>query len=178
LVGPYEVPLFYVNPALVNIQFPWELTPDRTYPVVIIANGAITLPEQADVVSLQPTVVAFDDGRLIAQHADYNLVDGGRPAKRGEVLQMYLIGLGATDVKVDTGAPSPSNPLARPKVGVTMTIDGKPAEIFFAGLTPTAVGLFQINFKIPDDARLNAPLDVVVEQNGVLTNVSTLTVVP
>ena len=50
-------------------------------------------------------------------------------------------------------------------------------EVQFVGLTPGAVGLFQINFTVPADARTNTPLDVVVEQGGVTANVTKLTVV-
>jgi hypothetical protein len=37
--------------------------------------------------------------------------------------------------------------------------------------------LYQINFKVPDNARLNTPLDVVVKQGPYTANVTQLTVV-
>jgi uncharacterized protein (TIGR03437 family) len=127
---------------------------------------------------VQPGVAVFLDGRLIVQHGDFVLVDESNPARRGEMLIMYLVGLGATNPAVASGAPSPAAPLAVPLEGATVTVDGQPANIVFSGLTPFGVGLFQINFEVPANARLNTPLDVVVTQGGVTANVTKLTVVP
>ncbi len=177
LVGPYQAPLYYVSPGQLVAELPTELDVNQQYPVVVVANGAITLPDLVDVVPVEPGVAAFADGTLIAQHSDYSLVDATHPAHHGDALVMYLAGLGDTTPQVPSGEPSPSSPLAVPKVAPTLTIDGRPVTIQFVGLTPGAVGLFQINFTVPGDERTNTPLDVVVEQGGVTANTTTLTVV-
>jgi uncharacterized protein (TIGR03437 family) len=90
---------------------------------------------------------------------------------------MYLVGLGATNPAVATGAASPSTvPLGQPTNAVTMTIDGSPVTPAFIGLTPGGVGLFQINFHVPSNARLNEPLQVIVRQSGYAAKTTTLTV--
>ncbi len=179
LVGPYEAPLYYVSPGQLVVQLPSELPPNRTYPILVSANGALTVPDDIDIVAVQPGVAAFSDGKIIAQHSNFVLVDTTNPAKRGEYLIMYLVGLGATDPPVASGAPSPGVvPLGVPLSPATVTIDGAPAETVFSGLTPFGVGLYQINFKVPDNARLNTPLDVVVKQGSYTANITTLTVVP
>lgn len=178
LVGPYEAPLYYVSPGQLVVQLPNELVPNRQYPLIVVHEDALTLPDTIAIVAVQPGVASFGDGRLIAQHADFTLVDEQRPARRGEVLTMYLVGMGATNPAVPSGAPSPADPLARPVEPVTVTVDGQTANIVFAGLTPFGVGLYQINFRVPPDARLNQPLEVMVTQGGVRANVTRLTVVP
>ena len=102
----------------------------------------------------------------------------GSQVMRGELLVMYLVGLGATNPVVPSGAASPITPLARPVKDVSVSIDGQPAQIAFSGMTPGGVGLAQINFYVPANARLNAPLDVVVTQDGVPANTTKLTVAP
>lgn len=178
IIGPFDVPLYFVSPGQVNVQLPTELAANRQYSIVVEANNALTLPDTIDVVPVQPGVAAFPDGRLIAQHADFTLVDEARPARRGELLIMYLVGLGETTPSVPSGTPSPSSPLGLPKVPPTVTIDGQPVDIVFAGLTPGGVGLFQINFYVPANARTGVPLDVVVRQGEVEANVTKLTVAP
>jgi uncharacterized protein (TIGR03437 family) len=179
LVGPYEAPLYYVSPGQLVVQLPNELLSNRTYPILVSANGALTIPDQIDVVAVQPGVAAFSDGKLIAQHSNFVLVDSASPAKRGEFLIMYLVGLGGTNQLVASGVPSPgTSPLPVLNVVPTVTVDGVSAQVVFAGLTPGGVGLYQINFKVPDNARLNTPLDVVVNQGAYTANVTTLTVVP
>ena len=179
IIGPYEVPLYFVSPTQVNVELPVELDANQQYSIVVSANGALTVPDVIDVVPVEPGIATFSDGRLIAQHnSDYTLVDDAHPAKRGEFLIMYLVGLGETTPNVPSGTPSPGDPLAVPVDQPVLTLDGQPVDIVFAGLTPGGVGLFQINFKVPDNARTGAPLDVVVKQGDVQANVATLTVTP
>ena len=59
-------------------------------------------------------------------------------------------------------------------VAPTVTVDGRPAEIFFAGLTPGFVGLYQINLRIPPDAPANDKAELVVSQGGVVSNTTVL----
>jgi uncharacterized protein (TIGR03437 family) len=47
------------------------------------------------------------------------------------------------------GAAAPSNPPASTVNTVTVTVGTQPANVFFAGLTPTLAGLYQIDFYIP-----------------------------
>jgi uncharacterized protein (TIGR03437 family) len=183
LMGPYEAPLYFVSPGQLVAQLPIEIAPNKPQSLVAIVNDAITVPEQVDVASVQPGVVAFADGRLIVQHSDFNLVTDQNPAHQGETLVMYLVGLGATNPSVPSGTQSPGvEPLARPVIAPTVTLDGQPVQIGFSGLTPFGVGLFQINFTVPLNARTNVPLDVVVSQRDgqtdVPANATKLTVVP
>jgi uncharacterized protein (TIGR03437 family) len=57
-----------------------------------------------------------------------------------------------------------------------VTLDGQPANFVFAGLTPGGVGLYQINLTIPSTARAGE-LEMVVKQNGVLSNTTKVPVV-
>jgi uncharacterized protein (TIGR03437 family) len=147
---------------------------------VISAGGALTIPDLVDVTPVQPGVAAFLDGTIKVQHGlDFAVVTPQNPAKRGEYLIMYLVGMGNTNPAVATGQPSPGPPsLGIPNTPPTVTIDGKPAEVGFAGLTPGFAGLFQINFRVPEDARLNTPLEILIKQGTATANVSTLTVMP
>jgi uncharacterized protein (TIGR03437 family) len=43
-------------------------------------------------------------------------------------------------------------------------------------MTPGGIGLFQINFQVPSNARLNTPLDVVVKQGSATAKTTTLTI--
>lgn len=177
LVGPYEAPLYYVSPEQLVVQLPNELPPNQRYPVVIVRGSVVTVPDQIDVVAVQPGVAAFADGRIIAQHADFSLVDARNPARRGEFLVMYLAGLGSTSPAVITGVPSPgTSPLPVLTSRPVVSVDGATAELVYAGLTPSGIGLYQVNFKVPDNARLNVPLDVIVKQGAYTANITTLTV--
>jgi uncharacterized protein (TIGR03437 family) len=175
LVGPLDAPLYFLSGPQINVQIPAELTPNRQYVVLVKANGARTLPQMIDVVPFQPGVAAFANGGIIAQHTDFSLVEVIHPARTGEVLTIYLVGMGPTNPSVRSGAPAPgSAPLAVVSAQPSVTVDGNPSEIFFAGLTPGAVGLYQINFRVP--AARSGSVDLVVTQNGIAANPTKLPV--
>jgi uncharacterized protein (TIGR03437 family) len=175
VIGGFNAPLFYVSPTQLNIQVPSELEPNRTYPALLAVNNAFSLPEPLDLVPLDPGTVASTDGTLVAQHSDYSLVTQDNPAKPGESLIMYLVGMGATDQTVPSGTAAPGDPLANASVQPQITIDGQNAQIIFAGLTPGGVGLYQINFVVPPNVP-TGNLDVVITQGGVTANQTKLVV--
>ena len=83
LVGPYQAPLYYVSPGQLVAQLPYELPPNSSYPILVVANNQITVPDEVDIVNVQPGVAQFQDGGIIAQHAnDFSLVTSSRPARR------------------------------------------------------------------------------------------------
>jgi len=176
LVGGLSAPLYYLSGGQLNVQIPSELPFNQSYPVLVSVNGAVTLPDQLDMVTLQPGVDASTSGTLVAQHgADFSLVSAGSPAKPGETLVIYLLGMGATSPAVASGQPAPSSPLAMVTVQPTITVDGQSSHVDFAGLTPGFAGLYQIDFDVPATAR-SGNLTVIISQNGVATNTTTLPV--
>jgi uncharacterized protein (TIGR03437 family) len=148
LIGGREAPIFSVSPGQVNIQIPTELQPDNTYQVIASVAGAVSVPEQIVLTSVQPGVAEFPDGRVIAQHLDFSLVTQEKPAAPGEIIVLYLVGMGATDPSVATGQQAPLAPVvAQP----TVIVSGQPVTIHYAGLTPGGIGLYQINAQLPAD---------------------------
>ena len=99
--------------------------------------------------------------RGVVAHADGSLVTGAHPARGGEEVVLYGFGLGSTTANPFTGRaatqPVPTffsftisfdprqNALSsRPQVGDPFTVAA------FAGLTPSYVGLYQVNVIVPD----------------------------
>jgi uncharacterized protein (TIGR03437 family) len=169
LVNGIQAALYYVSGEVVVAQLPIELPPQRQYSLAVIVNGAISVPVTVDVVPVQPGIFTYVDGAVIAQHADYTLVTPQSPARPGEVLLMYLAGMGKTDPLVPAGQATPLA-LVPAAVQPTVTVDGQNSVVLYGGLTPTAVGLYQINFSVPSGAR-SGDLDVAVKQGGVTSNV-------
>ncbi len=185
LIGGISVPLYYVSPTQINAQVPFELTPGNQYQVIAVANGvptatpaAIQLTPAVPGIATFPTSSAgvFSQGEIIAQHAaDYSLVTETSPAVPGESLIFYLAGLGATDNPVATGRPALSNPLSHALGPLTLTLNGNSLQTEFVGLTPTAVGLYQVDFQVPMGTA-NGDLKLVVSQSGLPSNSTLLPV--
>jgi uncharacterized protein (TIGR03437 family) len=174
-IGGIPAPLYYVSPGQINAQVPFELSANHQYQVVINSNGTLSTPDVTQLADLAPGLAAFASGSIIAIHSDGTLVSGTAPAKPGEYLVVFAAGLGATDNPVASGIASPGAPLATALATPAVTINSEAASVVFAGMTPTLVGLYQINFQVPTDAP-NGDLTLAVSQNGVDANATTLTV--
>jgi uncharacterized protein (TIGR03437 family) len=57
----------------------------------------------------------------------------------------------------------------------TVTVDSQPSNVYFAGLSPGFVGLYQIDFQVPPGAKSGEDV-VTVTQNGVAANPTLLPV--
>jgi uncharacterized protein (TIGR03437 family) len=176
LIGGIPAPLYYVSPGQINAQIPFGLNPGNNYEVLVNATGGLSTPDSLQLTAVDPGIAAYQTGQIIAQHAaDYSLVTEASPAVPGEYLIFYLAGLGATDNPVATGGPSPSNPLSHPLIAPVLTLNGNTVPFAFAGLTPTAVGLYQIDFQVPIGTP-GGDLTLVVSQAGSPTNSTILPV--
>lgn len=88
---------------------------------------------------------------------------------------VYMAGVGAVDQAVASGAASPASPLARPVDVQSLLLNGSDIPLDFAGLSPSSVGLYQINFRIPDEAGGGSVL-LQIRQAAGLSNAMTLPV--
>jgi len=82
--------------------------------------------------------------------------DPTHPAKAGDIVIVYAIGLGQTNPVVKTGVAAPGGPNLANVPDVKVCFGGDTpfakADCFtpsFAGLAPTFVGLYQLNVTIP-----------------------------
>jgi uncharacterized protein (TIGR03437 family) len=161
----------------VNAQIPFELDAGKQYQVIVSANGALTTPQPIQLNAGAPAVLQFTSGLIVAQHQDAaaTLISDAAPAKPGEYIVLYMSGLGATDIPVPSGQASPANPPANVLDTPLLTLNGQPVPLLFAGLTPSLVGLYQINVQIPLDLA-DGTYDMVVSQSGVISNTTSLPV--
>ena len=176
LIGGIAAPLYYVSPGQINAQIPFELISGNQYQVQVVSNGTLSTPDSIQVVSVSPGIAAFPTGLAIAQrYPDYSLVTEASPARPGDHIVLYLAGLGTTGVPVGSGVASPSSPLVGQVLTTALTLNGQLSPVEFSGLTPGAVGLYQINFQVPAGTP-DGDLTLVVSQGGVTSNVVTLPV--
>ncbi len=169
LIGGVEAPLFYVSPGQINAQVPFELSADAPCNVVVLSGTRVSTPKTLQLVKLDPGIVAYTDGHVIAQHADYSLVTASSPAKPNEAIILYLVGMGQTSIAVSTGVATPYPPLVDVSVQPTITIGGITAKVNWAGLVPGGVGLYQVVCTVPDSAPAG-DLTLVLTQGDAAAN--------
>jgi uncharacterized protein (TIGR03437 family) len=158
LIDGTQVPMLGVSTWQINAQLPQELPAQGSKFQASFADGAITPPEVAGIVTAAPALFVIQlqrGGVTVYQAAAFHAgtaipADDDHPAHAGEALEMYGTGLGATDPAVPAGQPSPGNPPVRAKVQPLVRIGNVEARVLFAGLTPGLAGVGQVNIVVPD----------------------------
>ncbi len=165
-VNDTPAPIYYASYNQVNFQIPYD-APTGDVTIRIERNGTTSNRISAEIVGRAPRLLRLGIGDYaIAVNTDGSFPIpatpglSSRPARAGDTLVFYALGLGATTPSVQSGVASPSSPLAfatgNPRVsfGTTGPFGGNSVQVMpdFAGLTPNYVGLFQINVRIPANA--------------------------
>ena len=151
-----------------NIQVPATVSAPGAVSVTIDNNGASATISGVQVLTAQPGIfqVTLPEGLFAAAlHADFKLVNPNNKAKPGEVILLFLTGLGPTDPAVGTNVPGPIPPAVtvnQPAV----TVDGVGAEVLGSFYAPFQYTLYQINLVIPPGAA-SGNLTIQVTMNGV-----------
>lgn len=153
-------PLFFVSESQINFQVPFGSVLNGTGSVVVSTPSGGSSTAVVNLSPYAPGVFANPaTGEPIVTLADGALIDAAAPARPGDVLIVYLTGIGDLTATPPNGEPSGSDPLSAASAPPAVTAAGSAAEVFFAGLTPGFVGLAQLNIRLPQD--LSSAGDVV-----------------
>jgi hypothetical protein len=101
-----------------------------------------------------PQIVVTPTGPAVTHSSDFTLVSPSKPAAPGEILSLFATDLGPTVPEVDPGLPFPSNPTAAVNSPVTVTVNGKAADVLAAVGYPGSADGYQVNFRVPPDAAI------------------------
>jgi len=85
-----------------------------------------------------------------------------------------MTGQGAVSNPPPDGATALGSPVSQTAATTTATIGGTNAQVLFSGLTPSLVGVLQVNIQIPTVAAGDQPLVVTI--GGVASNSALITV--
>ncbi|MCX6618376.1 MAG: hypothetical protein NTZ98_20055 [Acidobacteria bacterium] len=167
-IGGVAAPLFAVADLggyqQVNAQVPWEA--GYATDIVVAQSGEQARLQAQYLGSAAGDFFRLPDGSGAFQHADFSLVSAANPARGGEVIIGYLTDLSilpsTTTPPAATGQPAPANPPAvvnqflksgsppRFQISVGDGPSQKLADPVFLGLAPGLVGVYQVNFVLPE----------------------------
>jgi uncharacterized protein (TIGR03437 family) len=174
-VNGTAAPVLYVSSSQVNFQIPWETQPGSAT-VSLSTNGMVSNTVSVSVQATAPGLFV-QGSHAIVQNSNFTLNSSSNPAKVGDTILAYLTGAGAVSPQPADGAPAGSSPLSTVTSPVTATIGSKTAQVSFAGLAPSFVGLWQVNVVVPLGlAQGDFPLTVTV--GGQTSNSANVSVAP
>ncbi|HWP84083.1 MAG TPA: S8 family serine peptidase [Terriglobia bacterium] len=181
LIGGREAPLLFVSPTQINAQVPQEEAGRALTTAQVIVNGAAGALFPLPLATTSPGIFAVNQagtGRGAVLHsATHTAVSPSDPARPGEILEVYVNGLGPTVPAVETGDAAGSTPLSIVTFQPSATLGGLPATVHFAGLAPFFVGLYQVNIAVPAGLP-PGEVPLVLTSNGVASNPVTIAVAP
>jgi len=150
LINGHPAPLYSVSMTQLVAVVPYA-TPGPTASIVVQANGLSSNTVTVPVAATAPGVFSqLENGSGLGaiRHTDYGVVTANNPAHSGEVVLIYLTGLGAVNPPVADGAGGNADPLSLTTVTPTVTAGGMPATVLFSGMSAYP-GLYQINVQLP-----------------------------
>jgi hypothetical protein len=98
---------------------------------------------------LTPQIALTAQGPAVTHSADFSLVNASKPAVAGEILSLFLTGLGPTVPGVDPGQTFPATPLQTVNSPVEVIFNGTTVEVLSAVGLPGTIGGYQVNFQVP-----------------------------
>jgi uncharacterized protein (TIGR03437 family) len=186
-----------------NVQLPWNVVPSGasgTATVVVTSGGVSSAPINIPIVPVAPALFALNSqgsGQAVAVNADGTLagptsstVPGFpfHPAKIGDPggLIFYANGLGPVCNQINNGAcvNGPPNNGDVPPAGsisytlnpVTVTVGGFTVQTVYSILTPQFPGVYQVGVFLPQGTPTGDGLQLQIQENGLLSNVVTISV--
>jgi uncharacterized protein (TIGR03437 family) len=191
-VNGVAAPLFFASDNQINYQMPYSAASGAAS-IVILREDSVAAHGLANIVPAAPaqfSAEASGRGQAAAQNSDFTR--NGDPAtspqakraRKGDFVILYGSGIGSQlinannnqPISIKDGEAAPGNPLAATATLPTVTIGGKNATVYFSGLAPGFVSLWQLNAQVPNDAPSGASVEVVVNFGGRTANRLTIAV--
>lgn len=150
LINGNPAPLYLVSSSELVVLVPFATT-GPTASIVVEAGGTASNAVFVPVAATAPGVFSQSQngsGAGAIRHPDYSVVTAASPAHGGEIVQIYLTGLGAIAPPLPDGTGGSANPLSNTVVTPTVMVGGQPATVIFSGMSAYP-GLYQINARLP-----------------------------
>jgi uncharacterized protein (TIGR03437 family) len=149
----------FISREQINVQAPDD-TAQGPVNVVVTNNGVVSAPFTAQLQPAAPGLFQFGATHygIATRYPDYapianpSVVPGTVAAKPGDILTLWVTGLGPTQPPAVAGkVVTTSAPTASP---VTVTVGNTSVNVLGAATTSHSVGLYQINIQLPQSIAL------------------------
>ena len=166
-VNGIAAPLWFVSPAQLNIQIPYEITAG---PAVLAVNNNGEVASWVFSMGVSAPGIFLDAARNLVPFPN---------GSAGQTVVAFITGDGDVAPSLPTGtSPAPGTSLSRlpsSRQAVSITVNGAPAKIVFNGIVPGLIGVTQLNFTIPENL-VPGVYPVIMTVGGVSSAPGTFTV--
>ncbi|MGA3019656.1 MAG: IPT/TIG domain-containing protein, partial [Bryobacteraceae bacterium] len=162
LINGKQAPIQFVSTTQINALVPYS-TQGPTATIVVQNGTASSNTVTVPVAVTAPGVFALDQsgtGAGAVLHLNGSVVNASSPATPGEIVEVFLTGMGAVTPSVADGAiPGASNINATPLSVYVADVSVTPS---YAGMAPGYPGLYQMNITIPLTISTTGPVPLAI----------------
>lgn len=169
-VGTTLAPLYFVSSGQINFVIP-VATPVGRQTVEVLNGTTVISRGSVNIWEAFPALASSDTtptSQGIIQNQDFSVNSQNARGRRGEILQLYATGCGATSPAVSDGLPPAA--LSPTVLPVTANVSGIDATVQFAGAHPQFPGICQINIVVPDRPFITGQVQILVSVSGIVSN--------
>ena len=168
-VNGQPVHMMFVSSTQVNAQMPAQAT--GSVAIVMHTPGGVsntlllTVPATAPAVFQLPVA---DQGTFptVIRYVNGLMVTSSNPVHRGDVLTIYLTGLGAVNPPVSDGNSGAVDPLSRTVITPSVQLGGVGLPVQFSGLVPGYPGLYLLNVSVPSSTPQGLSVPLTISSGG------------
>lgn len=173
-IGGNPVPLLYVSPSQINLQIPSGLGRAEIASGQQAAQFLVEVRVGGQPVARAPvTVMLAAPGLFGVFNADGSRNSSLAPARRGDTVLMLGTGQGQTpSTSLADGAAAPAAPLRRTRTVPEVIMGGQRAVVESSSLLPGAVGVWQMQVRVPEGAPTGLDLPVTIRFGPISTTIT------
>ncbi len=153
-----QAPVLATLPFQINAQVPFDIPSGTATFSVSSLNGSASA--QGTISPVAPEIFVLSGGQAAITNQDGTLNTTSNPAARGSYIVIYGTGFGAVG---SSGGLSPV------KAPMAVFVGGTSLTPAFAGLTPGAIGLCQVNALVPSTLPPGLSLPLYLKQEGAMS---------
>ncbi|HXE65063.1 MAG TPA: IPT/TIG domain-containing protein [Bryobacteraceae bacterium] len=164
LIGGLQAPVYFVSAGQIDCLVPYGVT-GTSVTIRVNNNGAPSNTVTVPLAKTSPGIFSLDtsgtgDGALL--HLDNTVINSVSPAAKGEIVQIYLTGLGALTTPIADGHGAAAADFA--VTPIALYIDGVQVasqDVLYWGVS-SLPGLYQINFRVPSNLTVTGELPLAI----------------
>jgi len=169
-------PIIFASSTRINAQLP--LNAAGTTTLILRTPGGTSDSFRLQVSPVAPSIFIDQEsgsgGSLASgiRAVNNDFVTPSNPIHPGDEIVIYATGLGRTTPDVPAGTPAPYEPLAQVNARPQVKLAGLDLSIFYAGLTPGQIGVYQINAVVPRNVPAGFDMPLTISQGDKTTTLS------
>jgi uncharacterized protein (TIGR03437 family) len=149
-INGLPAPVQFVSPGQISAIVPYAVG-SSIATIQVNNNGVLSNTVTTFVNLTAPGVFTQSENGVgygaVLHAGDYSLVTAQNPAQVGEIVSVYLTGLGTTNPVIQDGSAGPAS--SQTNNTIYVYIGGVEATVGYSGLAPQLAGLYQINVTVP-----------------------------